>query len=71
MCFHKGLLTTRVEAYSKEIEGIEENRKRNKLKNKYDKIKKQFVHFKEEKDIYHEQMVKFQVWKTAAKEDLN
>ena len=71
MCFHKGLLTSKVVNYNKDIEAVEESRKKNKLKTKYDRMKKQFVHFREEKDIYMEQVVKFQIWKTSSKEDLN
>jgi hypothetical protein len=34
-------------------------------------MKKQFYHFRETNNIYNEQVVKFQIWKTMAKEDLN
>lgn len=34
-------------------------------------MKKQFAHFREEQDICQEKIVKFAVWKTSAKEDLN
>jgi len=34
-------------------------------------MKKQFYHFREENNIFNEQVVKFQIWKNMAKEDLN
>ncbi len=46
MCFHKGLISTNMINYNKDIEGEDENKKKNKLKSKYEKLKKQLSHFK-------------------------
>lgn len=70
-CFHKVLLSTRVIEYNKQIEKEDQARKKYRLKPRYQKLKKQFVHFKEEKDIFDQAVVKVFLYRNAAKEDLN
>lgn len=70
-CFHKGFTTSKVVRYDKSIESEEENKKKGRLRPKHEKLKKMFMHFREEKDIFNEELVKMEIWKKASKEDIN
>lgn len=67
-CFHKGFLTT-VGKYDKSIEAEEENKKRGKLRTKFEKARKMFSHF-QGADMQSEHLVKLELWKQASKDDI-
>ena len=51
------------------MEAAEELKKKNKLKNKFERMRKMYQHCKDNNDIFKEELVKMELWKIGAKED--